>query len=626
MIIVLGVSGSGKTTIGQGLAKQLGLPFYDADDFHPLSNINKMKNAIPLGDEDRMPWLTLLSDKIKEWDDLGCAVLSCSALKESYRKLLASKTNNVTWVYLKGTFELIQSRLNQREGHYMKSALLQSQFDTLEEPDYGIHVNIEDTPEHIISGIVSRLKPISNSEFGLIGLGVMGKSLSLNIAEKGFKISVYNRSEGIEAHVVPEFLKEHENFNTISGFTDLKELVSSLEQPRKLLMMVKAGAVVDSVIEQLLPLLSPGDIVIDGGNSHFTDTQRRFEQLRKHSIHFIGCGISGGEEGARKGPSMMPGGTLDSYQKVSPILEAIAAKDSQGKPCCTYIGANGSGHFIKMVHNGMEYAEMQLLAELYGLMSNAMSNDEMANLFINWNNTDLSSYLLEITVDILRKKENGHYLLDHILDKAENKGTGSWSSKTALDMGVPSTMMASAVFARYLSSLKDKRTQLSKQLQHVKGTKSDLDVKSLEHAYRFTRIVNHHQGFELMQQASKTYNWNLNLPEIARIWTNGCIIRSQFMQDCISYLKESDGLISHQRLFKILEASEGSMKAMITSAMVNRVPMDTFWASYNYWVSMTTEQLPANLIQAQRDYFGAHTYQRNDKSSSAYFHTNWNES
>ena len=622
----MGVSGCGKTTIGQGLAKQLGLPYFDADDFHSPSNIEKMKQAIPLNDNDRMPWLIHLSNKIEEWDGQGGAVLSCSALKEFYRQLLASKSNNVTWVYLKGTFELILSRLNQREGHYMKSTLLTSQFETLEEPDYGIHMNINDTPEHIISGIISKLNPIGKSELGVIGLGVMGKSLSLNIAEKGFKISVYNRSEGDEAHIVPEFLKQNESNKNISGFTDLKAFVESLEQPRKLLMMVKAGTVVDSVIAQLLPLLSENDILIDGGNSHFKDTQCRFETLKKHKMYFIGCGISGGEEGARKGPSLMPGGTLDSYQKVSPILEAIAAKDIEGKSCCTYIGTDGSGHFIKMVHNGMEYAEMQLLAELYGLMSHSMDNEEIANLFSNWNKIDLSSYLLEITIDILRKKENGHYLLDHILDKAENKGTGSWSSKTALDLGMPTTMMASAVFARYVSSFKDTRTQLSKQLQHATPVNSALDLKVLEHAYRFARMVNHHQGFELMQQASKTYNWHLNLSEIARIWTNGCIIRSQFMQDCIVYLKENHTLISHPHIFKKLEASEISIGETIRSAIANRIPMDAFWASYNYWISMTTKQSPANLIQAQRDYFGAHTYQRTDRPLNEFFHANWNES
>jgi 6-phosphogluconate dehydrogenase len=467
---------------------------------------------------------------------------------------------------------------------------------------------------------------MGKSEFGVIGLGIMGKSLSLNIAEKGFKISVYNRSDGDEAHVVSEFLENNPSFKNISGFTNIQEFVASLERPRKLLMMVKAGAVVDAVIDQLLPYLSKNDILIDGGNSHFKDTQNRFESLKRQHIQLIGCGISGGEAGARTGPSLMPGGTMESYQLVAPILEAIAAKDVNGQPCCTFIGNDGSGHFIKMIHNGMEYAEMQLLAELYGLMSPTMSNQEIAELFSEWNKGDLSSYLLEITIEILLKKENGVYLLDRILDKADNKGTGSWSSKTALDLGVPTTMMTSAVFARYLSSFKAARAQLSKQIQVQKPKDKPLDLKMLEQAYRFARIVNHHQGFDIMDQASNTYKWNLNLSEIARIWTNGCILRSQFMMDCVGYLKASKDLISHQHLFEGLQNVESSIAEILQLAISNRMPLDTVWSAYNYWVSMTTKRLPANLIQAQRDYFGAHTYQRIDAPLSDFFHTNWSQS
>jgi 6-phosphogluconate dehydrogenase len=467
---------------------------------------------------------------------------------------------------------------------------------------------------------------MGKSEFGVIGLGVMGKSLSLNIAEKGFRVSVYNRNEGDEAQVVSEFLKHNASFKTITGFTNLKEFVTSLEQPRKILIMVKAGTVVDAVIAHVVPFLSKEDILIDGGNSHFTDTQKRFESLKQQHIHFIGCGISGGEEGARKGPSLMPGGTLESYEMVAPILKAIAAKDVSGQPCCAFIGNDGSGHFVKMIHNGMEYAEMQLLAEVYALMSKTMDNEAIAKVFSTWNKGDLSSYLLEITIDILRKKENGDYLLDKILDKAENKGTGSWSSKTAMDLGVPSTMMTSAVFARYLSSFKSTREKLSKHIQVQNHNKIPLNLKTLEKAYRFARIVNHHQGFEIIDEASKAFHWNLNLSEIARIWTNGCIIRSQLMQDSISFLKKHNDLISHKDVFENLKTSESSIAEVLQLAISNRVPLDTFWAAYTYWISMTTKRLSANLIQAQRDYFGAHTYQRLDKPLAEYFHTNWNAS
>ena len=467
---------------------------------------------------------------------------------------------------------------------------------------------------------------MAKSEFGVIGLGVMGKSLSLNIAEKGISISVYNRSDGNEAYVVSDFIEHNKSFKNISGFTNLQEFVASLEQPRKILIMVKAGAVVDTVIAQLQPLLSKNDILIDGGNSQFKDTQQRVESLKKQQLHFIGCGVSGGETGARKGPSLMPGGDPESYKKVVPILETIAAKDAKGQPCCTYIGTDGAGHFVKMIHNGMEYAEMQLLAELYALMSVSLDNEMIAKTFSEWNKGNLSSYLLEITITILQKKEGNDYLLDKILDKAENKGTGSWSSKTALDLGVPTSMMTLAVFARYLSSFKSTRERFSKQLIKQKQASKAIDIKALENAYRFARIINHHQGFEVMQNASNTYHWNLNLSEIARIWTNGCIIRSQFMEDSSVYLKTSKDLLSNRSLFKDLESSESAMAELLQIAIDNRIPLDTFYSAYNYWVSMTTERLPSNLIQAQRDYFGAHTYQRSDAPLSDYFHTNWDAS
>jgi 6-phosphogluconate dehydrogenase len=391
-------------------------------------------------------------------------------------------------------------------------------------------------------------------------------------------------------------------------------------------MMVKAGDVINQIIAKLLPLLSEGDILIDGGNSHFKDTQSRFQTLKAKGIHFMGCGISGGEEGARIGPSMMPGGDLVSYHKVAPVLEAIAAKDENGLPCCTYIGNDGAGHFVKMIHNGMEYAEMQLLAECYALMLPSMDNEAIAMIFSDWNKSDLSSYLLEITIDILCKKEGNAYLLDKILDKAENKGTGSWSSKTALDLGVPSTMMTSAVFSRYLSSFKAKRTALSQHMESKPKTSKHFDLNLMEKAYRFARIINHHQGFEVIQKASEAYHWNLNLSEIARIWTNGCIIRSQFMADAIDYFKTSNAVLSHQKLLKTLQASESSIAEVLQWAIAHRIPLDGFWSAYHYWVSMTTKRLPANLIQAQRDYFGAHTYQRLDAPLTETFHTNWKTS
>ncbi|MFT5436602.1 MAG: 6-phosphogluconate dehydrogenase [Ulvibacter sp.] len=466
---------------------------------------------------------------------------------------------------------------------------------------------------------------VHKSDFGLIGLGVMGRNLSLNVAEKGFKVSVYNRSSGDEKNVVPDFLEEYKSFTNISGYTKVSEFIQSMKRPRKIFLMIKAGDAIDAVTAQLLPLLSEDDIIIDGGNSHYNDTVRRSKYLNTKGINFVGCGVSGGEKGARNGPSLMPGCSKSTYKIISPIFDAIAAKDSRGRPCCTHVGPEGSGHFIKMVHNGIEYVEMQLLAELYALLSVSFSNQEIAQVFLDWNKTDLSSYLLEITAEILQKKEGDQYLLDFVLDKAGNKGTGAWSSKTAFDLGNVNTMMSSAVFSRYISSFKEKRVALAKKATHNNSLQNNIDLIELENAYRFARLINHHQGFDLMARASSAYNWNLNLSEIARIWTNGCIIRSQFMIDCISYFVEHNELLSNNAVLSILNESEKIISKIIQDGMANRVSLDSFWSAYNYWISMTTAVLPANIIQAQRDYFGSHTYQRNDNDTEDFIHTNWSD-
>jgi len=464
---------------------------------------------------------------------------------------------------------------------------------------------------------------MSKSVFGIIGLGVMGKSLSLNIAEKSHVLSVYNRAEAGEADIVNTFLDDNNSFKNISGFTDLSKFVQSLEKPRKILLMIKAGAAVDQIIDALYPLLTVGDIIIDGGNSHYEDTNRRCKFLESKHINFVGCGISGGEEGARFGPSIMPAGTESTYAVIAPILESIAAKDSQDQPCCRLIGPEGAGHFIKMVHNGIEYVEMQLLAELFAIMSTFLNHEEIADVFSIWNKSNLSSYLLEITSNILRQKDGDQYLLDVILDKAGNKGTGSWSSKTAFNLGTPNTMMSSAVFARYISSFKEKRQELAKHINKNHISNNTIDLKVLENAYRIARIINHQQGFRLMTEASLHYNWNLNLSEIARIWTNGCIIRSDFMVALITLFKEEEDLLNHTSILSTLNTHEKDVSYILQYGLSNRIALDTFCSAYNYWIAMTTENLPANLIQAQRDYFGAHTYQRTDASSHQFFHTNW---
>ena len=464
---------------------------------------------------------------------------------------------------------------------------------------------------------------MDNSFFGVIGLGVMGKSISLNIADENYTLSVYNRAAGDEAHVVADFLSANASYTSIKGFTTLPDFVHSLEKPRKILLMIKAGAVVDQVIATLIPLLEAGDVIIDGGNSHFSDTARRYKLLHENGIHYVGCGVSGGEEGARKGPSMMPGGSKTGYEIVAPVLHAIAAKDSEGKPCCAYVGPDGAGHFIKMVHNGIEYAEMQLLAELYAVLSQTLPYEEIAEIFDHWNTGELSSYLLEITAHILRKKEGSYYLLDLILDKAGSKGTGSWSSKAAFDLGASNTMMSGAVFARYISSYKEMRTALAASCKYEEKKAHEIAIPVLQKAYGFARLINHHQGFELMRHASEHYGWSLPLSEIARIWTNGCIIRSALMQESIARFKEKDRLLHHNDIITGLKTHEEDVAALLTYGLKHRIALPVFAAAHTYWVGMTTAKLPANMIQAQRDYFGAHTYQRVDAPAGQFFHTNW---
>jgi 6-phosphogluconate dehydrogenase len=465
------------------------------------------------------------------------------------------------------------------------------------------------------------------SEFGIFGLGVMGKSLSRNFANNGFKLSLFNRHfEGVEEGVAKKFVEAHSEFKNSLPFDDIEKFVNSLEQPRKILIMVNAGKAIDSVINTLVPYLSEGDILIDGGNSNFELTKERFDKLQTNSIEFIGCGISGGEEGALKGPSMMPSGNKITYNRVSKYLEAISAKDNLGNPCCTYIGPEGSGHFVKMVHNGIEYVEMQLIAELYSiLLAKGFENDKITEIFEAWL-PEARSYLLEITIDILRKKDGEGFLIDKILDKAGNKGTGNWATLTSAKNGIPSTQIATALYARYISFFKEERVQLS--LKYSTEIKSELDVENTEllNAFQFARVVNHHQGFKLIAEIGKQNEWNLNLSEIARIWTNGCIIRSDLMQELISILKESASILNHPKIVKdISEKYYNSAKKVVSSCILNETPISCFSDAVNYFNAIKTANSSANLIQAQRDYFGAHTYQRIDDSSEAFHHTHWND-
>ncbi|MGB5420438.1 NADP-dependent phosphogluconate dehydrogenase [Algibacter sp.] len=623
VIFIMGVSGCGKSTIGQMLSQKLNIPFFDGDDFHPQSNIDKMSSGKSLNDDDRYGWLVALNDLAKKQLQKNSCIIVCSALKKSYRDILNKDIQNqVKWIHLAGSFNQITERLNNRKNHFMTSALLQSQFDTLEKPSEALEVNICLSPKEIVEIITKEIK--MKSEFGLFGLGVMGKSLSRNLAQKGFKISIFNReAKGTEEDVAINFKNSHKELESAQPFSDIEAFVNSLQTPRRIMLMVNAGKITDMVIEDLIPFLSDGDILIDGGNSNYLKTKERYDYLKSKHINFIGVGVSGGEEGALKGPSIMPGGNKETYNLVKPYLESIAAKDANGLPCCTYIGEEGSGHFVKMVHNGIEYVEMQLLAEVYTILKTMGKNpDEIADILESWK-TKADSYLLGITVDILRKKDGNDWLVNKIVDKAGNKGTGNWTTIATAELGAPSTLIAAALFARYTSFYKEERIQANKNFG-MEPSKLNLDVEAVLNAYQFARIINHYQGLKLISEAGKAYNWSLNLSEIARIWTNGCIIKSDLAMDLIPVLKVNDNILTHKTIINQIKALKPSIKKVVSECILNDLTAPCLSESINFLNNYGTANSSANIIQAQRDYFGAHTYQRTDDDSGKFHHTNWN--
>ncbi|MFC2947845.1 NADP-dependent phosphogluconate dehydrogenase [Virgibacillus sediminis] len=468
---------------------------------------------------------------------------------------------------------------------------------------------------------------MSKQQIGVIGLAVMGKNLAMNIESRGYSVAVFNRSyEKTEA-----FLDNEAKGKNFTGSKTIEEFVNSLEKPRKILLMVKAGPATDATIESLQPYLEEGDILIDGGNTLYEDTIRRNKKLDETGIHFIGTGVSGGEEGALKGPSIMPGGQKEAYDLVAPILEAISAKVG-GDPCVTYIGPNGAGHFVKMVHNGIEYGDMQLISEAYYILKHVlgMDTDELHDVFTEWNKGELDSYLMEITADIFTKKddETGKPMVDVIMDKAGQKGTGKWTSKNALDLGVPLPLITESVFARFISSLKDERVKASKVLngpkpQNFDGNREEL-IEAIRKALYMSKICSYAQGFAQMRAASQEYGWDLQYGDIAMIWRGGCIIRAQFLQK-IKEAYDRDPELANLMLdpyFKeIVEGYQSALREVVSIAIKNGIAVPTFASAIAYYDSYRSEDLPANLIQAQRDYFGAHTYERKDKEGV--FHTNW---
>lgn len=471
------------------------------------------------------------------------------------------------------------------------------------------------------------MKPVS--DIGLIGLAVMGENLVLNMESKGFHVSVFNRT----VEKVDKFMEGRGKGKNIYGARSLEDFVSSLKSPRKVFLMVKAGQAVDDFIDKLIPLLDKGDIIIDGGNTHFPDTTRRTAYVESKGLLYVGTGVSGGEEGALNGPSMMPGGSPAAWPYVKPIFQGICAKVADGTPCCDWVGEGGAGHFVKMVHNGIEYGDIQLICECYQIMKDilGMTNEEMHEVFAEWNKGDLDSYLIEITRDILAKKdEDGKYVLDYILDTAGQKGTGKWTAVAALDAGVPLTLIGEAVFARCLSAQKEERVAASKILQGPSPVKFTGDRKAfledLRKALFAAKVVSYAQGYTLMRAAAKEYGWNLNYGGIALMWRGGCIIRSVFLGKIKEAFDKNPDianiLLDPYFCDKLAEAQQG-WRDVLGQAIVNGVPAPTLSAALEYYDGYRCGRLPANLLQAQRDYFGAHTYERTDRPRGEFFHTNW---
>ncbi|NLJ42459.1 MAG: decarboxylating NADP(+)-dependent phosphogluconate dehydrogenase [Bacteroidales bacterium] len=466
------------------------------------------------------------------------------------------------------------------------------------------------------------------SDIGLIGLAVMGENLVLNMESKGFQVTVYNRT----VQKVDDFLAGRAKGKKIIGAHSIEELVKSLRRPRKVMIMVKAGNAVDDMINTLIPYLEKGDIIIDGGNTHFPDTNRRTAYVESKGLLYIGTGVSGGEEGALLGPSIMPGGSKEAWPEVKPVFQAIAAKVDDGTPCCDWVGENGAGHFVKMVHNGIEYGDMQLICEAYQIMRDLlhMSAKEMHNVFREWNDGELNSYLIEITRDILDYYDSdGKPLIDKILDTAGQKGTGKWTAVTALDLGIPLTLIGEAVFSRCLSAMKDERVKASKILTGPSGNfKGDREafLKDLMEAVYASKLVSYAQGYALMRAAAEEFGWKLNYGGIALMWRGGCIIRSVFLGK-IKEAFDNDPSIANlltDPFFRTkMDKAQNGWRNVVAEAVKNGIPVPAISSALVYYDGYRCENLPANLLQAQRDYFGAHTYERTDRPRGEFFHTNW---
>ena len=612
-IVLMGVAGVGKTTIGLALSKAGGIPFYDGDDYHSASNRDKMAAGIALSDEDRTAWLFELQGVIENALHKSSCILACSALKKSHRAILEKNSNAIHFVYLEGSKNLIEQRLESRKGHYFPASLLASQLETLEPPENAFTISITQTPSAIVQIIMKTLlnENISKAEIGLMGLGVMGKALAQNFVRNGITVSVYNRElKGVEESVAKNFVESLPLLKDTQAFSNYPSFVDSLQSPRKIFLMIEAGEATNAVLDELAVLLEKGDVLVDLGNTFYKETETRIHDFVKKGIHFIGAGISGGERGALHGASIMPSGNKEAYEQVAPYLNSIAAKDKNNQACSTYIGEGGSGHFVKMVHNGIEYAEMQLLAEIYGLARAAGKNpSEIADMLSSWKADKLDSFLLNATINILNTKEGDQWVIDKIVDVSESKGTGTWATNALTNAAIPASLIANALYARQISSYKNLRVQLEKNYPSKKEVIT-INEASLKNAYHFAKMIIHFQGFWLLDEFSKNHHWNLNLSEIARIWTKGCIIQSDFMETLVPILKLNAHIILEASITEQIKTTAPAATEIVIKALENKIATPIMSDAIQFFNAISTAHSTANLIQAQRDYFGAHTFLR----------------
>ena len=612
-IVLMGVAGVGKTTIGLALSKAGGIPFYDGDDYHSASNRDKMAAGIALSDEDRTAWLFELQGVIENALHKSSCILACSALKKSHRAILEKNSNAIHFVYLEGSKNLIEQRLESRKGHYFPASLLASQLETLEPPENAFTISITQTPSAIVQIIMKTLlnENISKAEIGLMGLGVMGKALAQNFVRNGITVSVYNRElKGVEESVAKNFVESLPLLKDTQAFSNYPSFVDSLQSPKKIFLMIEAGEATNTVLDELAVLLEKGDVLVDLGNTFYKETETRIHDFVKKGIHFIGAGISGGERGALHGASIMPSGTKEAYELVVPYLNSIAAKDKNNQACSTYIGEGGSGHFVKMVHNGIEYAEMQLLAEIYALARAAGKNpSEIADMLSSWKADKLDSFLLNATINILNTKEGDQWVIDKIVDVSESKGTGTWATNALTNAAIPASLIANALYARQISSYKNLRVQLEKNYPSKKEVIT-INEASLKNAYHFAKMIIHFQGFWLLDEFSKNHHWNLNLSEIARIWTKGCIIQSDFMETLVPILKITPTILLDTSITEQIKTTAPAATEIVIKALENKIATPIMSDAIQFFNAISTAHSTANLIQAQRDYFGAHTFLR----------------